>query len=244
MQLVGMWRPRGSPPTVFAPGLMPSDPYAGPWRKVRKAVLERDAHLCQIRSDGCTIRATEVDHIVPVLQGGSWYDTSNLRASCKSCNRRRVNSSASERWRTASTKITLVIGPPSAGKTTYVAKHRSPDDLVVDYDRIAEALGSDVSHGHSDAIHASVMAARNAILRSLREGKAQTKQAWIISANPRAETMFPYHRLVRLIPDEDEVLARSVSDRRPESWAALIRSWYRAREGRGDSSPAPSSREW
>jgi len=60
------------------------------WRKVRKAVLERDGGLCRVRrGEGCTSRATEVDHIVPVGEGGAMFDAGNLRASCRWCNRGR-----------------------------------------------------------------------------------------------------------------------------------------------------------
>ena len=41
--------------------------YGAEWDKVRKLVLERDAHLCQCRhckAEGRTTIATEVDHIV------------------------------------------------------------------------------------------------------------------------------------------------------------------------------------
>ncbi|MCP3938802.1 MAG: HNH endonuclease [Actinomycetia bacterium] len=34
--------------------------------------------------------ATAVDHKVPWRQGGEWYDPSNLRASCVTCNSSRV----------------------------------------------------------------------------------------------------------------------------------------------------------
>jgi 5-methylcytosine-specific restriction protein A len=61
--------------------------YRGAWPHVRRIVLQRDRYLCQVRLEGCTIQADECDHIVPVADGGSWYDLSNLRASCRHCNR-------------------------------------------------------------------------------------------------------------------------------------------------------------
>jgi 5-methylcytosine-specific restriction protein A len=61
--------------------------YNGAWASVRRMVLARDRWLCQMRGAGCTGHATEVDHIVPVAQGGSWYDLRNLRAACATCNR-------------------------------------------------------------------------------------------------------------------------------------------------------------
>lgn len=70
--------------------------YNGPWQKVRKAILERDAHTCQINGPGCTTNATEVDHIVPLLVGGLRLDPTNLRAACKHCNVARSNTMRSQ----------------------------------------------------------------------------------------------------------------------------------------------------
>ena len=66
---------------------MPKNPaYDHNWAKVRLAVLERDAHQCQIKLAGCTGVADSVDHIVPLSEGGARLDPSNLRASCRYCN--------------------------------------------------------------------------------------------------------------------------------------------------------------
>jgi 5-methylcytosine-specific restriction protein A len=65
--------------------------YGSAWRRVRPMVLARDGGLCQLRLEGCTAIATEVDHIVPVDAGGALYDMDNLRSSCTHCNRRREN---------------------------------------------------------------------------------------------------------------------------------------------------------
>ena len=55
------------------------------WGKVRRLVMARDAHRCQIRIPGvCSIDATEVDHIRPRAVGGT-DDLDNLRAVCHRC---------------------------------------------------------------------------------------------------------------------------------------------------------------
>ena len=59
--------------------------YNGPWPKIRRLVLERDHHLCQIRGKNCTGTATTVDHIVPIKHGGD-HRLSNLQAACPNCN--------------------------------------------------------------------------------------------------------------------------------------------------------------
>ena len=62
------------------------------WRtRIRPQVLARDGYVCQIKSLRCTVEATEVDHIVAVVDGGDWYNLNNLRAACKQCNAGRGN---------------------------------------------------------------------------------------------------------------------------------------------------------
>jgi 5-methylcytosine-specific restriction endonuclease McrA len=51
-------------------------------------VIDRDLGLCQIKGPHCTTYATEVDHIVPRIEGGALFDPANLRAACRACNSR------------------------------------------------------------------------------------------------------------------------------------------------------------
>jgi 5-methylcytosine-specific restriction endonuclease McrA len=56
------------------------------WRTTRLLVLARDAYQCQIRGPRCAGRADSVDHIRALVDGGSKYDPTNLRAACTPCN--------------------------------------------------------------------------------------------------------------------------------------------------------------
>lgn len=53
------------------------------WGKTRTIVLQRDSHTCQLGLPGCTRTAEEVDHIIPISQGGNRYDPNNCRAVCR-----------------------------------------------------------------------------------------------------------------------------------------------------------------
>ena len=63
-----------------------SNPYGRAWRNLRRLILARDRGVCQLRLDGCTHRATQVDHVVSLLRHGSSRDPLNLQAACRSCN--------------------------------------------------------------------------------------------------------------------------------------------------------------
>jgi 5-methylcytosine-specific restriction endonuclease McrA len=56
------------------------------YRRLRRAILDRDLGLCQIKGPKCTRFATEVDHIVARVDGGAVFDPANLRAACRKCN--------------------------------------------------------------------------------------------------------------------------------------------------------------
>lgn len=63
------------------------------WGRLRRAVLDRDGWMCQLRGPHCTGRATEVDHI------GAHDDHSptNLQAVCATCHRSKTGKQARAR---------------------------------------------------------------------------------------------------------------------------------------------------
>ncbi len=226
---------------LFAFGLMASAPqYGGAWPRIRKKILERDGYVCQVRGPRCRGHATQVDHIVPVTQGGAWWDESNLRASCQPCNRDRVDSRGTDRWKRATTRIVLVVGPPCAGKAQHVQEAKQPSDLVIDYDAIADALGA--RDDPDGTVHRSAMAARNALLGALRRGECDARRAWIISANPKAESVFPFHERVVVDPGHAVVVERARAERRDDA-VRLINEWYEQRSGVVPGA-TDSSRDW
>ena len=64
--------------------------YTSPaWRRVRRRVLV--AHpRCQV--PGCTLLASQVDHVRAIAAGGDPFGPANLRAMCQSCHSRKTAS--------------------------------------------------------------------------------------------------------------------------------------------------------
>lgn len=211
------------------------------WKRVRRVVLERDGYVCQVRGANCTGVADQVDHIVPLHAGGSYLEPTNLRASCRRCNVARGNRARSrDGWKTGKARIVLVVGPPGAGKSSLVEAEAGPADVVVDYDRLLDALGPAIPRG-GDQRHDVTMAARNAVLSKIRKGDVDAETIWIISTNPLAEDLFPHHEVRLVDPGRDQVVAQAGAAGRPPSFVAVIDDWYAKRSSRMDGSP---SREW
>ncbi len=88
------------------------------WKRIRAKVLTRDVHICQIRGSRCTFDATDVDHVVPVSQGGT-DDPSNCVAACRNCHKEKTAREAArgrnrwkQRFRTPPTHSSDVLLPP------------------------------------------------------------------------------------------------------------------------------------
>lgn len=131
-----------------------------------------------------------------------------------------------------------MVGPPGAGKSTLVQERAGDRDVVVDYDHISQAFGPALARGTTQR-HDVTMAARNAVLVKIRRGEVDAHTIWIISTNPKAETMFPHHTVEVVDPGRDEVLKRAAGAGRPASFAGIVDDWYAQRR-----SESASSREW
>ena len=119
--------------------------------------------------------------------------------------------------------LTVVTGPPCSGKTTYVRQHARPGDVIVDFDVIAQAVGSPVSHGHDDAIWKVAIEARDAALRTaVRCHQTMHATAWIIDSRPTPAARKNYQaaggRIVDLTAPAAELHRRADEAGRPASW--------------------------
>lgn len=56
------------------------------WQRIRVGILARDDHTCYL---GCGRAAVEVDHVIPVAEGGARTDPINLAAICLRCHKRK-----------------------------------------------------------------------------------------------------------------------------------------------------------
>jgi hypothetical protein len=110
--------------------------------------------------------------------------------------------------------VTLVTGPPCAGKTTWVRAHAGPDDLALDRDAI--------DHPHPE---------REFRRLADRIAHSTAGTAWVIRSVPRRAdrealaTRLRADRVVLLLPDLDTLLDRAKHRPNPTREISAVRAW-------------------
>ena len=128
--------------------------------------------------------------------------------------------------------IHVVIGPPCSGKSTYVQEHRKKGDIVVDFDRLCQALGSDEKHSAPDNIKQVAFTGRGAIILDICKND---REAWIIHTNPTEKQLEMYEKagaeFIEMDTDLETCLERCEADNRPPGTAEIIKQYFEALKG-------------
>jgi len=125
--------------------------------------------------------------------------------------------------------ITILAGPPCSGKTTLAHKLAQPDDVIVDFDRIAVRLGSGRGWQHSPQLIAAANQQMQLELDALR-ARTDAVTAWVIRAAPRAaqrEALASALDARVWVLDPGLAVCLRRSRRRPHGTDQEIRKWYR-----------------
>lgn len=129
--------------------------------------------------------------------------------------------------------IHAILGPPCSGKSTYVAEHRQKGDVVIDFDKLAQAFGSDEKHAAPDAVKEVTFKAREAAIEHVCK---EDVEAWIIHTRPTEKQRELYDaagaEFVEMDTDMETCLERCESDQRPEGTEDIIRDYFKRKKGR------------
>lgn len=131
--------------------------------------------------------------------------------------------------------LTVVTGPPCSGKSTWAREHHRPGDILIDFDVLAQALGSPTPHDHPDPVRWVTIAARRAAINSAIIQHERGATVWVVHSRISAQELRRYHEaradIVTLDVDRAE-LHRRASTQRPDRWHRLIDDWHPEAEPR------------
>lgn len=123
--------------------------------------------------------------------------------------------------------ITIVVGPPCSGKSTYVSENKNNSDIQVDFDALAVALGSETKHASDGDIRRCTWSVRDQAIDWILYNDAS---AFIIHSRPSEEKVNRYIEagcnFIMLDPGKEACLERCDEDSRPEGTKDEIENWY------------------
>ncbi len=240
-------------PALFARARRSSSLYQTQrWRKERKAFLALHRYCAECGRKGAITTATFVDHVRPHgANDAMFWNQGNWQPLCRRCSNAKTGQEIQARIKSrarrgaetveASTTqvkpmfaipVTVVCGPPGAGKTTYVTEHAKPGDLIVDFDALYSALSGRPLYSKADALLPFVSEAHDAVVERLRT-RSNVNHAWLIEMAPRREQRQAYERdgadVILLATPTAECLRRIAADELRanwEGWRALVRDWW------------------
>ncbi|MBT2735146.1 HNH endonuclease [Bacillus sp. ISL-7] len=135
----------------------------------------------------------------------------------------------------ATKQVYLVYGPPMSGKISYVRDNISRGDIVVDMDRLYEAITMLPSYDKPDQLFSNVIGIHNQLIDNIKTRYGKWTNAWVIGgyadkykreklANDLgAEIIFcdvsKEECLRRLNMDQDRIY-------RQDEWEGYINKWF------------------
>lgn len=158
----------------------------------------------------------------------------NIRRACKHCNASRQDRILSG----YGANIHVVMGPPEAGKSTYVADNASDEALVLDFDQLARCLDPavDIRKDRPAPLVAATQGAwQGAYNRLIRLG--DPVDVWIIKSLPTSrrhpnmldEWLALDYSLHVVDPGQATVVERLRAEGRTHGEELVTRQWYALR---------------
>jgi predicted kinase len=122
--------------------------------------------------------------------------------------------------------INVIYGPPCAGKSLFAKSNKKNGDVVIDFDLIASALGSESKHDSKGSVRLVALSARLSAINRVMRGVED--DAYIIHTSPQEDLIKEYKEkkvhFILVDPGIETCLARAQS--RPEGTEQAVRDWY------------------
>ena len=126
--------------------------------------------------------------------------------------------------------VYLVYGSPCSGKTTFVNENANGDDLILDVDRLWDAVCKDGQSKKPPRCRANVFALRDSLLDQIKTRTGKWRCAYVIGgfplANERARLCDLLNATEVFVEATEEECIRRAERERPEGWTEFIQNWF------------------
>ena len=128
----------------------------------------------------------------------------------------------------------VIMGPPCAGKSTFVREHAAEGDIIIDLDHLANALAGKPmgNHEHTGDVLTVAKAARQAAIDT-----ALTREVtvWLIHTNPSDKQRAEYEKhgaKFHTIDPGKAIVMKRCEQQRPHGSAIAAAKWYDERKAK------------
>ncbi|KEO81504.1 hypothetical protein [Tumebacillus flagellatus] len=208
-----------------------------PWRNFRAALIAERGNRCQ-RCGRIIARSVDIigHHKIELTPENVHDHTISLNPElvdliCSDC-----HNEEHERFGYHTKKsVYLVYGPPMAGKKTHVQQQMRPGDIIIDMDRLYEAVSGLPAYNKPDNLYNNVIGIHNLLIDQVKTRLGKWRTAWIIGGyadkykrERLAEELGA--ELVFCEATQDECLARLATSEqlrfRQVEWRQYIAKWF------------------
>lgn len=210
------------------------------WKKFRQSLIDERGVICERCHKVITDSSKLHGHHKIELTVNNIFDfevtlnPDKVELICKDC-----HDKEHERFgyrKQPSKDVIIVYGPPCSGKTGYVLEHKGVNDIVVDMDRLYEAITLLPRYHKPDRLKANVLSVRQTLIDNIRTRYGEYERAWVIGGYPNSHDRDRLARdlnadLICMDTPKHECIARLYAcddDRRYhiDEWVRYIEKWF------------------
>jgi adenylate kinase family enzyme len=207
------------------------------WRAFRELVIIENGGVCnrchKVFTDTSQLEVHHIKH----LKGNDYDDYNktlnkeNVEVICHQCHNEEHGRFITHK------EVILVYGPPLSGKSTYVKENKGYSDIVVDLDKLQEAITLMPTYQEVPAVKRNLFSVRDLLLDHIKTRYGKWKTAWIIGGYPNT---FDRDRIINDLQVDAAILMETtleeclnrlenVNDYRKQykaEWQEYISRWF------------------
>ena len=213
------------------------------WLLFRQQIILERGPVCEYCKETIVIsKAIQIHHTPIELTDENVNDVNvslnpkNVKIACIRCHNKEHNRFSGPVLKKKTKAVYIIYGPPMSGKTTYVKNNMQSGDVVVDMDRLYQAVSMQPLYNKPEDLKYIVFGLRNALLDNIKTRYGNWNNAWIIGgyADKYARDKLATDlgaELIFIQADKEDCIYRLsyCNDYRQEhikEWTEYINNWF------------------